>query len=354
MDERQRFLRTMRYQEVDRPPFGEGFWKETLERWRQEGLPEGMAVNEYLGVPFPKSEGVGVECCLYPPFEEKILEENGDFIIRIDHQGCTRREFKHKTSMPEYLDYPVKSRRDLEELKERLTPDLTERFPSDWEERKKRWLKRDYLLHANGGSFYGVLRNWMGVECISCFLYDERDLISEIMDMIADLNCAILNRVLTEVDVDYVSFWEDMAYKTASLISPQMFRELMLPCYKKVTAVARSKGQDILHVDSDGNIDELIPLWLEGGVNCFSPLERAAGMDPVSLRNKYGREILLFGGVDKRALAKSKNEIDTELARLKGLIKQGGYIPSVDHGVPPDVSFDNYKYYIESLKKIYH
>lgn len=74
-------------------------------------------------------------------------------------------------------------------------------------------------------------------------------------------------RVLKDIRVDVVRFWEDMTYKTGPLISPEMFRKFMLPRYKKITDFLRSNGVDIFHVDSDGNVEELIPLWLEVGVN---------------------------------------------------------------------------------------
>jgi len=144
-----------------------------------------------------------------------------------------------------------------------------------------------------------------------------------------------------------------MAYKTGPLVSPKMFKDFMSPHYKKITEYLRGQGIDIITVDSDGNINELIPLWLEAGVNGFWPLEVAAGMDAVSLRKKYGKDCILLGNIDKRVLAKGKKEIKEEVRRkVPFLLSQGGYLPSVDHSVPPDVPYKNFLYYLDFLRSV--
>ena len=69
------------------------------------------------------------------------------------------------------------------------------------------------------------------------------------------------------------------------------------------------------------------------------------------MRRTYGRELRIWGGVDKRALASSPAAIDAELARLKPLIDEGGYIPHTDHTCPPDISYHNYCYYLDRLSR---
>lgn len=127
----------------------------------------------------------------------------------------------------------------------------------------------------------------------------------------------------------------------------------MLSPYRRVTDFLRGHGVDIIFVDSDGNIDELIPLFLEAGINGIFPLEVQSGMDPVGLRKKYGRDLLMSGGIDKRKLAQNKKVIETELMRkLPYLISRGGYIPHLDHIVPPDVPPGNFVYYMELKRRI--
>jgi len=167
----------------------------------------------------------------------------------------------------------------------------------------------------------------------------------------ADFCCACGERALREADLDYVLLWEDMAYKTGPHISPDMFRRFMMKPYKKLTGFIRDHGVDLIFVDSDGDSGPLIPLWMEGGVNGFYPIERVAGMDAVSLRKQYGRELRLMGGIDKRAMAEGPKAIDRELANVAPLLRDGGFIPWCDHHVPPDVSLEHYQYYVRRMQE---
>jgi len=88
---------------------------------------------------------------------------------------------------------------------------------------------------------------------------------------------------------DVAFIWEDMAYNHGSLISPKIVREWMMPRYKKITDLLRENGVHFILLDCDGNVDELLPLWIESGINGIFPLEVAAGMDPLNLRKKYGK-----------------------------------------------------------------
>ena len=125
----------------------------------------------------------------------------------------------------------------------------------------------------------------------------------------------------------------------------------MVPRYKEITAALARYGIDTNLLDCDGNIYELVPGWLEAGINVMFPIE-ALHTSPFKLREKYGEQVLLIGGINKMELAKDKDAIDRELEMLAPLVKQGGYIPTVDHRVPADVSFENYGYYLDKKKEI--
>jgi uroporphyrinogen decarboxylase len=121
----------------------------------------------------------------------------------------------------------------------------------------------------------------------------------------------------------------------------------MVPRYRRIADALREHGCDVAYIDCDGNINQLVPLWLKGGINGMFPVEVAAGSDPLALREQYGKEVLLFGGVNKRALARGKEAIRRELERIFPVVQQGGWIPHVDHRVPPDVTLDDYLYYLK-------
>jgi uroporphyrinogen decarboxylase len=143
-----------------------------------------------------------------------------------------------------------------------------------------------------------------------------------------------------------------MAYNRAPLISPAMVRQYMLPRYRRVTEYLLGRGVPYVGLDSDGQVHPLIPVWLDAGLNFLYPFEVQSGMDVLEVRRRYGRNLRIWGGVDKRALARGPAAIDADLARLKPLIDEGGYIPHTDHSCPPDISFPNYCYYLEQLTTV--
>ena len=360
MDQRERFIRTMQFEKVDGVPNYElPAWGKTVERWRREGLPAGVNWTELFGAGNILHMADLPNVNMLPLFEEEIIEETDRYVVYINRDGIKSRDLKGQVGhvMPQWLEYPVKNRQDFRKLKQRYDAEAPERYPDpEWGQRVEAWKERDYQLRPSGeyGAYY-TLRQWMGTENLSLAFYDQPLLIHEMIEFLTDFLIKVLQKAVEEVDFDHFYFMEDMAYKGAPLVSPKQFREFLLPFYKRVTEFLRSHGIKILMVDSDGNFDVLIPLLIEGGVTGTWPLEQASGpeMNPVALRKKYGNDLTLMGGIDKRTLAKDKKSIEAELmGKLPYLFASGGYIPFVDHTMPHDIPFDNFKYYMELKRKL--
>ena len=263
------------------------------------------------------------------------------------------RNFRDLSSMPEFIEYPIKGPQSLDWLEERMNPDTCGRVETDWLETALKTREEGGLLFCNGGMYFAFLNERMGTEKLLYTYHDRPEFIRQVNELVCRLCEAALNRCLTDFQLDYIAYHEDMAYKNGSIISPEMFREFMTPYYKRVMAIAERYGIDLHWMDSDGDIRELIPLWLDCGINIFYPLEVAAGMDVVELRAEYGKSVGMFGGFDKRILASDQKAIKAEIERIAPVIEGGGYIPSCDHGVPPDVSFENMCCFVETLKTLY-
>jgi len=199
---------------------------------------------------------------------------------------------------------------------------------------------------------FGFCRELLGPERLLYTFYDEPAMIHDMMEVSTELCLGVLDRATRMGAITAVYFWEDMSYKNGPLISPAMFRQFMAPRYKRITELARSRGIEVIFVDSDGDVSALIPLWLEAGVNGVFPMEVAAGMDVVALRRQYGRNLLMTGGIDKRALARGAAAIDAELARVVPVALEGGYIPHIDHAIPHDVPYENFRYYWRRKKQM--
>ncbi len=356
MNTRERFLRVFHYQSIDAVPNLEfGYWDETFLTWHRQGMPTHLVTHKeveiYLGISYRGIVPINVG--LFPPFETRVIHEDERHKLVIDSQGVKCEIKKDGTSsIPHFIEFPLKDRKSWEEFRKKLDANDPSRYPENWDFLKEEWEIRDYPLGINCGSLFGRLRDWMGFEGISYALYDEREWIEEMMEYLTEFHLKLIERAVQEIKLDYAAFWEDMAFRTAPMVSPKLFEELMVPRYKRITALLKKHGIDIVLVDCDGNINELVPLWLEAGVNLMFPLEVQGGSDPVKIREKFGKNVLLMGGVDKMALIKGREHIKKELQRLKPLVEEGGYIPHVDHRVPPDVSYADYLYYLEAKKDI--
>jgi uroporphyrinogen decarboxylase len=363
MTQRERFLATARFGSPDRafilPPWT---WQETRVRWQAEGLPAGADLpvcfdtDREHGVPLQMQGPYGPH--LWPPFDRQVLGETDTHVIVRDEEGNTLKLFKDDplSSMPMWIAYPMRDRSDWERLiKSRLDARNPGRRPQGaaWDRFVTGARERDVPLGIWCGSFYGWPRSLMGVERISLMFFDDPPLIHEMCNHIADFVIEAVEPILEELSLDFAYIWEDMAGKAGPLCSPAMYRKFMLSPLKRVTDMLHSHGVDIIIVDSDGNNDALIPLWLEAGVTGLRPFEIAAGCDPVAARRLYGKSLVIQGGMDKRALAQGPEAIEREaLSKAPWLCLQGGYFPQVDHLVPPDVSLANYRYYAALVRKV--
>ena len=361
MNARERFLATCRFEPVDRPFRFDtiGFWPETIARWHNEGLPEWaeeISAVVHFGMDLRMLINLGnfENPCLFPTFEEKVIEETEQYRVKINPVGNVIKEFKGgQSSIPQYLDFPVKDMRTFEDIKWRLDPTNYKRLGDDWEYSCDVYNESDMPVFVYTCGLFGMARHLLGVENLMLAYYDMPELIHAIGKQWALLNTAMLERIAASVKVDAIDFWEDMAYRNGPLIGPATFKEFMSPYYKRVIDCGRSLGIEVFEVDSDGDVHKLIPLFLEVGVNMMYPFEVQAGMDVREVRKEYGRKLAIQGGLDKRKLALDFDAIKEEVeSKVPQMLQSGGYIPSLDHNVPPDVPLENFEFYLKLVREI--
>jgi uroporphyrinogen decarboxylase len=362
MNERERFNATMHYLPRDRSPICDfSFWDETIVLWYEQGLPRHVNLSNsdgFFGMDELFNRFVDVSIDLTPAFERKVLEDRGDceVVRQEDGVGVLRKKFMG--SIPQHLIHLLVDRESWQKhYKPRLAPIHPDRYPADWDEQAKSWTDpgRDHVLVLPGGSLYGKLRDWMGLENLSLVLYDDPAWFEEMVTTLADCIIGVLMRVLeTGGRFEACGMWEDMCYRAGPLLSPKHFKQFLVPHYRRISDLLRKHGVDVIWVDCDGKIDALLPLWLDAGVNCMFPVEVGAwGADPIEYRKQYGRDLLMMGGVSKRTLAWSKREIEQEVNRLAPLVEDGGFIGFCDHRVPPDVPLENYMFYLETVREVW-
>lgn len=342
----------MRFEPVDRlPVLTFELWPDTRQRWTSEGM-----VSE--AEEFALFDGPMQSCWLYrdsqrpiPGFVEEVLDETDLYTDARNCLGQVERRLKGSMSMPHFLEYPLKSRQDWEEYRNRLDPDTPGRYPDDWAEcviRRKTTDTGEIRGVAVWG-FYGFPREMFGPEALSYLFYDDPTLIAEMNEWWTHFTMRRLEKGLREMDFDYALIWEDNCYNHGMLHSPDVFKKFMEPGYRKLIEFFHKHGIEIVSVDSDGNVDQLIPLLLDVGVTAVHPFEVAAGMDVVALGKQYPR-LLIWGGLDKRALARGPQAIDAELKRvIPAMKRRGGYAAGLDHNIPSDISLQNHRYFVKKL-----
>jgi len=290
-----------------------------------------------------------------PRIERKVLHEDEDYVTFTDSWGIKRRDYKHGESMSEFLEFPVKNRRDWEEFKEKyLNPDDPRRLLGPWRDYAREWMAKGYPLQLGGypdGGVFGPLRWLMGDEDGLVAFHTMPDLVHEIMDHITSIYLTVFEQVVKEFQIDLIHMWEDMCYRGGPLISPRMWDEFLGPNYRRIKAFSIQHNIPVLSVDTDGDPERITPNMIRAGVNWLFPMEVAAGVDVRVWREKFPT-LAFLGGIDKRALALGPEAIDKELERVKPVVAKGRYIPDLDHLIPDDVSWENYCYYALKLKQL--
>ena len=368
MNGRELWLETILFGKPERIPLEPGGGREsTRARWHKEGLPED--VSDIAGYAYRQAggklelpvhgEGFWVQERMIPEFEEKVIERKERSQIVQDWKGNVC-EIGNEFSIEylrnaidfvtrRWLKCPVESRADWADMKRRYDADDPARLPENPAELGKRLADRSWLIGFSFSGPFWQLREWVGFEQLCMMFHDDPGFVREMVEFWEEHVARLLENGLRYVKPDYVHLSEDMAYKCFSMISPAMVREFLLPTYKRWGEIVRKAGVPVYAMDSDGFIGELIPIWMEAGMNCCDPIEVAAGNDIVEFRREFGREMAYRGGIDKRAMAAGGKAIEDEIKRITPVVESGGYIPSCDHGVPADVSWPDFVHYVELL-----
>jgi uroporphyrinogen decarboxylase len=356
MTDRERFVRTLTGQPVDRVPFMKIFGQENRisPNWEEEYPGIGGCIDDLLGF-----EGVArgwgsapVNCDLARTGPVEIVEETENTITRRFRTGKVEMVHKGGDYNRHTVAWPVTDRASWDRLKaEHLDPDDPSRFPGDWADWAAARRDRTFPLQLTHRGVYGFPREVVGDEALAYLFYDAPELVHDILDAYTSMCLAVWERMTADVDFDLIECWEDMAYRSGSLVSPKTFREFLKPQYERIAAFARDHGIPIVLVDSDGLVEELTGLMAESGVTAMYPYEVQSGNDVARVRRQWP-EFACIGGLDKQVMTRGRDAIDREIDRARDLIRLGRVIPGPDHFVLKDVTFEAYRYFMERLREV--
>ena len=377
MTARERFRAILRHEPIDRLPYSFGGPRaSTFAAWRRQGLSEDQVRDFYSFIGYDGAMGIGkFYTGPLPAFDERVISEEGNLRTWVDSWGVTRvdaiRQPTEGFATRKYIEFPVKSPADFEAMKQRFDPHTPERvfpiaeaprtmnpdgyrhnFPggTHWRDLVDACNSTDVPVSFAIPSMYWTARDWCGFEGLSMMFCEQPRLVHEMFEYWTWFLIELLGECLSNLKCDMVILSEDMAYKEHAMISPSHMREFMLPRYRRLYEFFRSHNLDTVTMDSDGFNGEILDVFVPDALDGVTPVEIAAGNDPEAmLRKRPG--IFLQGGIDKRELRFGREQLRAEVARrYRTAWEYGGYIPHVDHGVPPDIPLRNFLYYVELAK----
>ena len=376
MTNRERAMAALTYKPYDRLPIVHfGYWNETLGKWADEGhITREEAAGWGDGNEYDRSIGeklgfdfnwgccrAGIHAGLEPGFSREVVKDfgdgrrhvrNGDGVVELERDGAVSiaQEIEHLL-----VDRPSWEAHYLPRL--RFQPDRVEKerllhLRAEFEAgRATEGMPRG--IHT--GSLYGKFRDWAGVTGTSYIYADDEELYEEILDTMGNLAYRVLEESLSLCVpgmFDYAHFWEDICFKNGPLVIPAVFEELVGPHYKRMTALLKDYGVEIVSLDCDGRIDSLLPIWLENGVNTMFPIEVGTWDGSIApWRAQYGRNLRGVGGMNKNVFSRDFAAVDMEIERLRPLIALGGFLPCPDHRIAPDAQWENVRYYARRMRE---
>ena len=372
MTDRERFHAIMDGRPFDRVPlYFFGTWPETKVRWEREGL---TGATDWPGSEGPQLPEMDADWACTPDRRGTIWnnqglinpapipDRRGEMVEDTEEYRLWRTPFgglvKHSklgSTLPQHLEPDLHpTQEDWQRFREYLNPTDPRRRTGDWENRAEALRNRTRVSCFLGGSLFGYLRNWMGLEAISYLPYDNPELLHTMVDDLVDYFIRLNGQFLENVPFDFAYIFEDCCFANGPLFSPAVYEEFFDAGYRRLIAAYRNQGVPFMLMDSDGKVDTLIPHWLQSGFDIVFPLEVGTWKaDPVELRSRFGTKLRIMGGVDKHVIPKGETAIRRELETLRPVVRKGGMIPFPDHRIPPDCSLQDFRTYCRVFREVF-
>ncbi len=356
LTDRERFNRQMHYQPVDRCFNMEfGYWEENFHEWElftRNGITSNAEADVFFN--FDRTETITGITWLNPTFKQDLVEVRGNIKVMMNDDGLLAEvPLDGHDTIPHYIKASVVTPDDWKKVKaERCRLDDAERVVDIAALKAQHPEERDYPLGVWVGSMIGKVRNVLSFEGLAYAIYDYPEMVEDMVETACQLTEHVLDQVLPHFTFDFAAGWEDICYKSGPIVSPRWFRRVVTPRYQRIHQKLKAHGIDIWWIDCDGDVRPILDHMMEGGVNCLFPFEVNGCAHPAELLKTYGKDLRIMGGFDKIELGKGREAIRRYMDTLVPLVERGGFIPFCDHRCPPNVSPEDYLFYLD-LKEAY-
>jgi len=323
MNHVERFRALMNFQPVDRLPRWEWamWWDLTIQRWYREGLPADLKdvfeISQYFGL---------------DPYKQFWFSTTDPTIEAVQH----------------HVEGIVSTMEDYLRIRSSLYPD--HRFAiSTMQPWAKRQAEGEVVVWTTLEGFFWFPRTLLGFERLMLSYYDQPELIHQINQDLLKFNLRLLEQIGQTCVPTFTTIAEDMSYNHGPMVSRRICDQFLTPYYIRLLERVKEMNA-ITVVDTDGDVTKLVP-WLQTvGVEGVLPLERQARVDGMALREMYPT-LKMVGHYNKRVMHLGEAAMRAEFERLVPLMRTGGFLPSVDHQTPPEVSLDDYRLFLRLLEE---
>ena len=378
MNSRQRVKLSIKHKEPDRLPRFDSLWEDTVTNWLDEGAGDLIAQNDIV----LNHDGISdVNLSLHNTFgydinlmfldnsfrlDARLIDDDGNKITVKDRCGYTAEKFIGKSRTLHMYDHVTESREVWNSFKARLTVDIDnlsriddapffmryEQCPT-WDTAAERfkavYTKNKYTMLSSYGPVEASWRHRGYMEYLMDTVLDE-PLMDEMGELHTDLIIDTMKKGFTYgIKPDGYYLVEDLGHTRGLLFSPDTYKRIVSPHHRRLADFLHSNDIDFL-MHSCGKVEELIPYFINEGLDVLQAIEAKAGQHVASLKKEFGDDLAFMGNIDVRKLAGSKSEIDEEInEKIIPAMKGGGYIYHSDHSIPPEVSLENYRYLMKKL-----
>jgi uroporphyrinogen decarboxylase len=300
-------------------------------------------------------------------YSYEVLEQTNEYVIERTRYGETVKNYKSRSSTPQIIDSPIKNRADWDGQQHRLTKlegrgisngfsaltfEKTISLQEGLELYKSYFRKDKYIMYGVICGF-DLLQRYLGMERLLFSIIDDPQWVKSMLAVNTSLIISMFD-LMNKAGYSFngVFLYDDFGYKNATLISPTHYKSLFMDADIMLCDYFHKAGMKVV-LHSDGYVKELIPYFIEAGIDCLQPLEVKAGMDLVELKKLYGNRLCFMGGIDVRLYSLTDQSLlESEIRKKFNIAKKGGgYIYHSDHSVPPDVSFMQYSNILSVVRK---
>ncbi|HHY46407.1 MAG TPA: hypothetical protein GX506_03810 [Firmicutes bacterium] len=211
--------------------------------------------------------------------------------------------------------------------------------------------QRGYFTTAEiNGFFSGVWYFLRGFEDFLMDMVTDEGFARQLVDMIGEFNLKDAKNLL-DTGIHCIDFCDDLGHNRGMFISPKMYEKYFLPWHARLAALCHSYGAYV-NIHSHGNINEIMPMIVDAGIDILNPVGPSDGMNLAELKRKYGHRITFFGGISKFIGEMDSDQLERHIRDvITAGAPCGGFILREEGGVPYTMSEQNFRFYLEISRK---